>query len=782
MTQTAIAPTPDQIAARIDKVLDRALGLLTPGQRSSIAEALDLPEFPDKAARASTKRGLLVVLSAAMFHARLDAHLPKLRPEIDARSGDDFSDTAPWPPTKLVDCANDSDPISALKNAWIMILAVDYRPIFETARTVITAPYPDENLKSAIAMIAKEANAASAEAEGLRHDLVGRVFHHVLDTAKFDGSFYTSAAAASLLVGLAVRPETLPKDISKMRVIDPACGTGTLLMATSERIKELLPPPPPESLDVTDYARALIESTITGIDVNVSACHLAATTLGLLSPTTSFARMNIHRALLGPESEHRDANVRLGSLELLANDTLAGMPWSITAQVDTGIDTSIVDLRRNSFDLVIMNPPYTRSSLRHDQFSPDIEIKLKAHEKELMEGTGAHGSGYSSMFTILAEHLLKLQDGAAIAMVYPLVNATNYSSKETRYILGNLFHIEYIVASHDPERFWFSENTNIPEMLIVGRRHSDNPTNYPPTVFVNLTLNPKDPTDAIALASILSDDLRGVKNANIIKWSADRIRKGDWTPAIWLNPILSNSVYEMRQLNWLPDGMANLNNICEIGPTMQRINHNYLKIDTGTRVALWGNNVKHTNTMRPVPDTALQIKPGRSRQADKAWGERGKLMVSRQPWLTTNHVFCVRLDQEAVGCRWIVARPRHTNEIDFELMEKAICVWLNSSPGIAAMLGSGDRQHGASRFILPMDSMRSIPIPKLTAASAEALAEVFDEWADETPRPLAGAVECRVRRALDDAVIATLGADPDAVTAIREALAAEPSVTGKRAQ
>lgn len=386
------------------------------------------------------------------------------------------------------------------------------------------------------------------------------------------------------------------------------------------------------------------------------------------------------------------------------------------------------------------------------------------------------------MFIVLAEHLTKLSDDATIAIVCPLVNATNYSNKETRYILGNLFYIKYIVASHDPERFWFSENTNIPEMLIIGHRYSAEPNDYPPTTFVNLTINPDDPTDAIALASSLSDDSRGVKRATITRWPADRVAKGDWTPALWLNPILSDAAYEMRQLSWLSIGMTNLNYVCEIGPTMQRINHNYFKADSGKRVALWGNNVKHTKTMRPEPDTALQIRPGHQRAADKAWSERGRLMLSRQPWLTTNHVFSVRLDHVAVGCRWIVSRPRRTNRIEVELMEKAICVWLNSSPGVLAMLSSGDRQHGASRFILPMDSMRSIPVPKLTAASAESLAEVFDEWADETPRPLAGATECKVRRALDDAMIAHLGADPDAVAAIREALAAEPSVTGKRAQ
>ena len=492
--------------------------------------------------------------------------------------------------------------------------------------------------------------------------------------------------------------------------------------------------------------------------------------------------MEIHRALLGPDSDIKDANVRLGSLELLASDTLDGMPWAITTQVDNEIDSTAVRIARNSFDLVIMNPPYTRDSLRHDQFSRNIESKLKNHEKQLMGGTGAHGSGYSSMFIVLGEHLTKLSDGATIALVSPLVNATNYSSKEIRDILGKMFHIEYIVASHDPERFYFSENTNIPEMLLVGRRHPDEPNDQPPTLFVNLTVNPDNPSEAIALASALSDDRRGVSNAKLVTWPPDRIAAGDWTPSLYLDPRLSEILYEMRQNRWLPSGMTDLNTLCEVGPDMRSINSNYTKTDTGSRMALWGNNVEITNTMRPTPDTAILVKPGRDRQANKAWSQRGRLMVSRQPRLTTNHIFSVCLDEPIVGCRWIPARPRNTVNIERAHVEKAICIWLNSSPGVLAMLGSGDRQHGASRFILPMDSMRSIPIPKLTAASAEALAEVFDEWADETPRPLAGAVECRVRRALDDAVIAHLGADPDAVAAIREALAAEPSVTGKRAQ
>ena len=41
----------------------------------------------------------------------------------------------------------------------------------------------------------------SERVTGLRHDLLGRIFHRVLDTARYDGSFYTSTAPQSSLAG-----------------------------------------------------------------------------------------------------------------------------------------------------------------------------------------------------------------------------------------------------------------------------------------------------------------------------------------------------------------------------------------------------------------------------------------------------------------------------------------------------------------------------------------------------------------------------------------------------
>ena len=83
----------------------------------------------------------------------------------------------------------------------------------------------------------------SERVAGLRHDLLGRIFHRVLDTARYDGSFYTSTAAATLLASLALRETdgdwSDANYITRLRICDPACGTGTLLMAAAERIRDL---------------------------------------------------------------------------------------------------------------------------------------------------------------------------------------------------------------------------------------------------------------------------------------------------------------------------------------------------------------------------------------------------------------------------------------------------------------------------------------------------------------------------------------------------------------
>ena len=478
----------------LDEVVQR---LKTPVRRA-LARALDLPATKPGSGKQSdgyfiaAKRGMLVVATAMLFHHRVQGYLPTERP--DGYDGD-------WPPASATGCAEQSAPIDAFREAWRGILAVDYRPVFETGRVALAVLTADPDTSLAVRSLAEVITRVSERVTGLRHDLLGRIFHRVLDTARYDGSFYTSTAAAVLLATLALREQDAdwsdPDVVAALRICDPACGTGTLLMAAAERIRDLRnaagrgDPEDEEALGLL-----LVEDVLWGYDVNLTATHMAASTLGMLSPTTRFSRMNVHRALLGVF----DGEPYLGSLDFLHGQArLAAWPSS-TQQVesDEGIGEPPPPM-----DLVIMNPPFTRDSLRHDQFSRADEQAIKRREKEIMEGQpyreAARLSGSANAFMVLADKTLR-KDGGTLAVVLPTVMATNPAAAQTRKYLARRFHIDTIVSSHDPARIFFSENTSIGEILMVCRRWGGSDPK-PPTRVVNLARNPATPLEALDTAA-----------------------------------------------------------------------------------------------------------------------------------------------------------------------------------------------------------------------------------------------------------------------------------------
>ena len=521
----------DKAAQQLSEALDGAVRRLTRETRMALARKLDLPRTKESRKEhddgyfTAAKRGLLVVATAMLFHHRLHGRLP-----ADAPDGWDRA----WPPDSPGACAADTAVIQAHAEAWRAILAVDYRPVFETAIAALDALPVDPDREQMLRELARRVGGIAANTVGLRHDLLGRVFHRVLDTARYDGSFYTSTAAATLLAALAIRPDDAdwadPDAIASLRICDPACGTGTLLMAAAERIRALRRATGP--LDEDDeilLAEEMVERVLWGYDINLTATHMAASTLGMLSPTTQFRRMNIHRTLLGVY----DGQAYLGSLEFLAGQPrLAAWP-SISQQVDTGAPESPPPM-----DLVIMNPPFTRDSLRHDQFSRGDEQAIKQREKEMLSGqayrTAARLSGSANTFLVLGESMAA-RERATLGTVLPTVMATNPAAVETRRYLAAQFHIDTIISSHDPERIWFSENTSIGEILLVCRRWSSDAPK-PPTRFVNLAENPSSTLEALDLAHRLEQGQRGRHTVQMVE--AERIARGDWYAANFLSPYL----------------------------------------------------------------------------------------------------------------------------------------------------------------------------------------------------------------------------------------------------
>ncbi|EQD57633.1 N-6 DNA Methylase family, partial [mine drainage metagenome] len=105
-------------------------------------------------------------------------------------------------------------------------------------------------------------------------DLAGQVFQTLipLNLRKPLGANYTNPRAAALLAALSIaRPD--------LQVLDPACGSGTLLVAAYNRKKALS-----TGASAHELHKRFLEVELTGIDAMAFAGHLAAVNLALQQP------------------------------------------------------------------------------------------------------------------------------------------------------------------------------------------------------------------------------------------------------------------------------------------------------------------------------------------------------------------------------------------------------------------------------------------------------------------------------------------------------------------
>ena len=776
---------PDNIANALSFSLDRAVSRLSETQKQDLAETLDLPSGKSTTIRAANahasrynqaaKRAMLVIATAVMFHVQLDKHRHEIRPLGDNRFSPPRSFEGPWPPQTAINCTESDDPIGSFYDAWDLWLAVDYKPIFATARNALHGCAQDAAFSAAVQGTARAAIKVTRNIVGLRHDLLGRIFHKVLENARYDGSFYTTTAAATLLAILAIREELCDWSdsaaIARLRITDPACGTGTLLMAAAERIRDLTS----AAQDSRDISRVLIESVLTGYDVNLTATHLAATTLGLLSPTTTFSKMKIGRALLGVEHGPEGSKAYLGSLEFLSRESLPQMlPWPTGVEQ---IETEQEVAKAEPADLVIMNPPFTRDSLRHDQFSKQEEKLLKNREKELFAGQPIHLSSNGNSFLVLANRIAKAQ-GGAVASVLPLVTATNASALGIRKFLANRFHVDIIITSHDPSRIYFSENTNIGEMLLICRRLPEG-VKKPATQVINLYENPATPAEAIAVAQDIIQGKKERIKGTVQQVPAERIAAGNWGAVQFLSPYLCERFNELRQGRFFATRQLGL--LADIGPAGQGVRGIFDRSevpDKKAMVALWYHKTDVTQKMLAQTDTYIIPKPNKERQAADLWAKRGRLMIPARIFLPAIRCMSVRFNEKALGSAWVPCKP-YLPDVS---VEKAICVYLNSTIGVLAMLG--DRSNKKPTYPqFSMDDLRRIPVPdfdKMDKRRLAGMASIYDELSDMAFLPLPQMNECQTRKALDESMVTMLGIDEELVAAVRRELTREPSITGRQ--
>ncbi len=275
------------------------------------------------------------------------------------------------------------------------------------------------------------------EPELVPHDLLGRVFHELLpfETRKQLGAFYTKPVAAEILAQIGIRG-------SKRRVLDPSCGSGTLLVAAYHRLREL-------HADIIH--RDLVEELLNGVDIMPFAAHMTALNLTLqaVKERTNEIRVGVGNALdLGPEAPVR--NLRSWTrARVLFEDRAKGV------DIDSGESVPEFMLPKE-VDAVIMNPPFTRKQrLKGDMWGKQKSFFTNAQH-------------YWAYFLSLANSILR-QEGSIAAVLPRDCVRGEYSAEVRNWLLNSAgYSLEYIVKSL--AEVAFSEHAAFRDYLLVLKK------------------------------------------------------------------------------------------------------------------------------------------------------------------------------------------------------------------------------------------------------------------------------------------------------------------------
>lgn len=734
---------------------------------------------------------------------------------------------------------------SAILAEWRAILNANYWPIFDIARRileVIPAPH-----SGAIAeRLATTATKLLEQRLMRSHDLTGRVFQRLIADRKFLAAYYTTPASAALLVGLAITPEKTPaggswanaNEVKGLRIADFACGTGTLLSSAYARVGQLheLAGGDAEALHPDMMMRALV-----GCDILPAAAHLTASMLAGAHPTVRYAESAV---LTVPYGTQADGGVALGSLNLLtAQGVFDILDFTARAAGAMGEKETKTwsELPHESFDLVVMNPPFTRPT-GHEAKKIGVPVPMfaafgidaktqRAMSKmieRLTAGTSARGNaGEASIFLVVADR--KLKPSGVVALVLPVSLVSGDAWEASRQLLrrnyANLVVVS--IAATDDSKLSFSADTGMGECLVVARKTAGGDSRG---TFVSVR---ERPPSLLAGASAATEINRLRKGGTIrtleegpvggtpLLFGSDTIgsvidaplpETGGWNLARIADFALAQTAYQLAELGrlWLPSmrktqvvpvPISTVGKIGKIGPYHMDVMgatatggvrgpFKVVKIAGGrvpTYPVLWSHDAVRERTLAfdaeseglPLKGTTAKDRQMISRKVGEVWGTASHCHFNRDFRFNSQSTAIQFSPRKTIGGRaWPAV------QLPSQDMEKALVVWGNTTLGLLLYWWHSNRQQ-AGRGTIGKASLASLPVLDVTAfpkAKIAKAATLFDSMAKKLLRPIHEIDQDQVRRELDERFLREIldvdAAIKEAMDLLRRKLAHEPSIQG----
>ncbi|NMC07225.1 MAG: SAM-dependent DNA methyltransferase, partial [Candidatus Lokiarchaeota archaeon] len=436
-----------------------------------------------------------------------------------------------------------------VKFYFLKVLEFDFRPVFSIDILKFIAPERIEAVKNLISAIIFFAP------QYFDKDLLGRLFHKLIpmEVRREVAAYYTMPTSAELLAGLAIQDYNI-------NLIDPACGSGAILVASYQRLRYLYEK---EHCPITDEVhQKLLRENITGTDIMPFSAHLSLINLSIQkldveSPVFRIALMDSTRLQKSKEIVALHALFRHAQSSLM-DFTKTDKNTSAGQSDKTDFDSITLDGKKGEafkiekLNLVIMNPPFTRQELINKLVQKKKKTSALDDYKKLVINNIATGKKeylpilneklpFSSYFVILADKLL--DEGGIIAAVLPATILRTESNLELRKYLVANYSINYIVARNDALNF--SDDTTLKEILFILTKKK--PVDDHAVCYVTLNHLKSGMT-----IDIQTEATRVDADAHVYRFEDFNIQKRlqkDLDPGNLFGPISLNSIHLQNILN-----------------------------------------------------------------------------------------------------------------------------------------------------------------------------------------------------------------------------------------
>ena len=737
---------------------------------------------------------------------------------------------------------------NCLAMEWRKILQVNYWPIFDIALRILFC-IPPAFSGTLFAIIANTARRLANSHLLRSHDMTGTVFQRLIADRKFLAAYYTTPASAALLAGLAISEDSLLNDsqwadderVKSLQIADFSCGTGTLLSTAYKRVSQL------HELHGGDAAAIhpqMIENALLGCDILPAAAHLTASMLSGAHPTVQYRGGRIFTLRYGRQEND---TVALGSIDLLRDMALL-QGSEITARALEGEGAADENAWRYaphvSFDLVIMNPPFTRATNhegRHENVpnpmfaafgsSAEEQKAMSNAAKRLTGGTIAHGNaGEASIFLALADR--KLAKDGMLAMVMPLTLLTGTSWEKCRARLAESYEglILVSIAGSHSKSMAFSADTGMADCLVIGKRNGKRQTR---ATFVVLEKAPENAAFSGVVAQRIRQLIEGkairrlegspvggthiTLGGELVGQALDvpLPRSGSWKVARIADFSLAQTAHHLSDLGqiWLPTQerpadivMTTVANAGEIGPIHRDITgtnpdgsirgpFERRQIPKGaytTYPMLWAHKAERERTLQFEADCEGVPRHVQSQDEQQLIDEKAQRIFKTASHCHSNLDFQFNAQSTAIqfterktigGTAWI------SIQLEVVEQEKALVVWGNTLLGLLMFWWHSSKQQ-AARGRLTKTTLATLPVldvSALTPAQLASAARIFDDTCQLPLKPLHELHLDDNRKLLDRRFYGEVLNLPDSLLRdngpldiLRVKLAQEPSIRGSK--